>query len=191
MVIECPNLIPPIVEPYNTGSRFAKEIYLQYPDIDLECDLNSVELQLNETITLNDVEHFSSNRRTEKTIGPIVWFLLLEDFQNFLPVETDIQPSCQSILSEINASVASENFGGTVSNFLSDAGFPPDRKGTTTDGSELLEYFKRGQKRIVDVYPDGEVIVILSNRGVDEVYEFSVVELNQIVDLLKHDERPV
>ena len=77
-----------------------------------------------------------------------------------------------------------EASGKLVAEFLTKAGVAPDRRGVTSDGSHLLEYF-HGRNACVDVYPNGDVIFILKNGHEDHVYEFDMTELSQIVNLLK------
>ncbi|MDB6154769.1 MAG: hypothetical protein JWL90_3222 [Chthoniobacteraceae bacterium] len=71
-----------------------------------------------------------------------------------------------------------------IRNSLQRAGFLPDRIGITTDGSYLMQYLSKTHA-CVDVYPSGEVILIIRKNDVDSVYDMRITELKQIATLLK------
>ncbi len=71
-----------------------------------------------------------------------------------------------------------------VKKFLEDMGFPPDRHAQTVDGSTVFEYFHRGLASI-DIYPNGEIILIISRGEIDDVHEFGLTDLPRITARLR------
>jgi hypothetical protein len=74
--------------------------------------------------------------------------------------------------------------GYLVANFLKADGVTPRRVQQTEDGSILIEYGRRGST-CVDVFPNGDVVVIIGRGKVDNVYEFDLTELPKVADLLR------
>ena len=69
-------------------------------------------------------------------------------------------------------------------------GLRPDRISQTSDGSILLQ-FLRQRTACVDVYPSGDVVVIVRNGETDNIYELACHELKEIAGLLKNGRIPV
>jgi len=59
------------------------------------------------------------------------------------------------------------------------------RKSITDIGSLFLEYFSEKENILIEIYPDSEVVAIISNNGNDSVYEFI---LSDIIDNLDRNE---
>ena len=64
------------------------------------------------------------------------------------------------------------------------AGLVPDRRSVTADGSILFEFFSPDVAG-VDIYPNGEAIVVIREGNVDHVHELLVSDTERIVALLK------
>ena len=61
----------------------------------------------------------------------------------------------------------------------------PDRRSFTTDGSLLIQFLSEPVSG-VDVYPNGDAIVIIRDGDVDHVHELTAGDGERIVGLLKH-----
>ena len=75
--------------------------------------------------------------------------------------------------------------GHLVAKFLKADGISPRRIEQTADGSTLLQYGRRGST-CVDVFPNGDVIVIIGQGKIDNVYEFDLTELPKVAELLRN-----
>lgn len=73
---------------------------------------------------------------------------------------------------------------GSSADYLEEHGLKADRRESTEDGHLLLEYFRKFRGG-VDFHPSGEIIVIIENNGIDDIYEFDSFELKQIAVLLR------
>lgn len=69
---------------------------------------------------------------------------------------------------------------------LNQLGLHPSRIGKTVDGSSLFQFTEEGRKRIVDVYPTGEIVVIVREGEVDNVFELDGDELPLILELVQN-----
>ena len=72
----------------------------------------------------------------------------------------------------------------SIQSFLAREGMIVDRIVTTGDGSRLLQ-FLGSNKACVDVYPAGDVVVLIRKAGVDNIYELALKDVNIAVRLLK------
>jgi hypothetical protein len=72
-----------------------------------------------------------------------------------------------------------------VADYLSSQGAIPKRMQNTSDGSTLLEYFRWRKSACVDVFPNGEVVVVIGKRKIDNIYEFDLSELPKVAELLR------
>lgn len=68
---------------------------------------------------------------------------------------------------------------------LSEHKIIPDREGITADGSFLFQFLGKS-KACVDLYPDGELIVLLKGNDIDEIHELSFNDFQRTVELLKN-----
>lgn len=71
-----------------------------------------------------------------------------------------------------------------VSELLNESGFAPKVSSTTADGSMLFQ--QPGKKNAyVDLYPNGEMIVVVRNPEVDEIHELSFEDTDRMIQLLR------
>jgi hypothetical protein len=71
-----------------------------------------------------------------------------------------------------------------ITSRLKSEGLHIDRESLTADGSVLLQFLS-DQERCVDIYPNGDIVVVVRNGETDEVYELRLPDLGMIVALLK------
>jgi hypothetical protein len=75
------------------------------------------------------------------------------------------------------------NLNKRVEESLSRAGLAPYKQGITGDGSWLMQ-FNGEVVACVDVYPSGEIVVLIERGEVDELYELGPDDLDLIASLL-------
>lgn len=63
-------------------------------------------------------------------------------------------------------------------------GLVANRKQKTDDDSLLYEFFNV-HRAVVDIYPTGEIVVIVKSNGLSNVFELSVQDINRIVELVR------
>jgi hypothetical protein len=80
--------------------------------------------------------------------------------------------------------ISYEEVANSIHVHLARHGVVCDRRSNTTDGSVLLQYLS-GRKACVDVYPTGEIIVIVKQDGINNVFELDVSDLPQILNLVR------
>ena len=59
----------------------------------------------------------------------------------------------------------------------------PSRVRSTSDGSELFEFFG-STNACVDVYPNGDVVIIIAKGEIDEYYELKASDFGLIIKIL-------
>lgn len=74
--------------------------------------------------------------------------------------------------------------GESLTDFLKQNGLTPTRKTSTADGSMLMQFLGAGHA-CVDVYPNGDLIVMIRTGEVDEIHELTWQDSDRIVALLK------
>lgn len=62
-------------------------------------------------------------------------------------------------------------------------GLIPDRIGQTVDDSTLMQF--RALRRCVDVYPTGEVVVIVKEGDASHIFELTGADVAMAVDLVQ------
>jgi hypothetical protein len=84
--------------------------------------------------------------------------------------------------------IAAEEASEIVLDSLRHAGLSPDRRTVTSDGSVLFEFLS---PRVagVDIYPNGEAIVVVRDGATDHIHELVVSDTEHIVALLKDGRR--
>jgi hypothetical protein len=93
-----------------------------------------------------------------------------------------------SIASRSLHEVAAEEASEIVLESLRHAGLSPDRRSVTSDGSVLFEFLSFPVAG-VDIYPNGEAIVVVRDGQVDSIQEFVVSDTERIVAVLKNGRR--
>lgn len=73
---------------------------------------------------------------------------------------------------------------GFVESLLDANNFKPDRISTTADNSRLFQ-FNSQRVALVDVYPNGEVIVVVPNGEFDDSYELTVEDSEILVSIMR------
>jgi hypothetical protein len=63
-------------------------------------------------------------------------------------------------------------------------GVTPDRRHQTKDGSILLE-FLTGRRACVDIYPTGEMVVIVRKKRRDNVFALGIANVDRIIELVR------
>jgi hypothetical protein len=127
-------------------------------------------------MTRQDTAPWQRNNSTTETIpGPTVASLKLGYFGG-PEVVAQFEPQ-DSAMPDLNAHL--------VANYLSSQGAIPKRMQNTSDGSTLLEYFRWRKSACVDVFPNGEVVVVIGKRKIDNIYEFDLSELPKVAELLR------
>jgi len=81
--------------------------------------------------------------------------------------------------------VAIKEAAGVVSKALDRAFLRPDRVSITSDGSALFQFLCENTVG-VDVYPSGEVVVLIRDGGVTHVHELDLRDIKRIIDLVRH-----
>jgi hypothetical protein len=70
-----------------------------------------------------------------------------------------------------------------VKQSLQSNGLNPDRVGLTADNSVLFSFFN--PKRCVDVYPGGEIVVMVRDGDIQNIFELAEEDLPMVIDLIR------
>jgi hypothetical protein len=74
-----------------------------------------------------------------------------------------------------------------LNNALAKYGLHPDRSDITGDGSRLLQFFSNPTVEAgVDIFPNGDVVVIIRKNGVSTIYETAPNDFEKVPLLLKN-----
>lgn len=103
-----------------------------------------------------------------------------EDLQNFSQESFESKSLDGTDLFE----VTHRDVADSLQNTLARHGLHADRKHIKSDSSILLE-FVSGRKACVDVHPTGEIVVIVREGDVDNVFELGVQDVSLIVELVR------
>ncbi len=79
-----------------------------------------------------------------------------------------------------------------VKDYLAKRGFTADRSSITGDGSQLLQFFGGfdGIQSGVDIFPNGELVVIVRKAGMNQIFEVAPNELERVATLLTNGGSP-
>jgi hypothetical protein len=94
---------------------------------------------------------------------------------NFIPISSD-GSECDG--------ATHEQVANSLMRTFSRHGLIADRRNKTVDGSILLEFIT-GRKACVDIYPTGEIVVIVKESGSDNVFEFGIADIDRILELVR------
>ena len=83
-----------------------------------------------------------------------------------------------------NDTITHEQVANSLMLTLARSGITVDRRNMTADGSVLMEFLS-GRQACVDVYPTGEIVVIVTENGRDNVFELGISDTNRIVELVR------
>lgn len=79
-----------------------------------------------------------------------------------------------------------------ISKLLTEAGFSADRVDTTGDGSVLFQFLSRKPWMAVDVYPNGEIVVLIRREDErNEIHELEATDGELVLDILRKAQRPM
>lgn len=94
--------------------------------------------------------------------------------------------SSHDLLAEADTSVSPKIIcSEVVESILREENLIPDRRSITTDNSVVFEFITSRQA-CVDVYPNGEIVIILRENGVDNIYELDLSNRRRMINLLSH-----
>lgn len=77
-----------------------------------------------------------------------------------------------------------EEANQSISCLLARNGMTPDRRGLTADGSALFQFLNRS-KACIDLYPSGEMAVVIRKSDIDEIHELRFEDAFRMIELLK------
>lgn len=80
--------------------------------------------------------------------------------------------------------ISHEQVADSLMATLAKHGLVADRKQKTDDDSLLYEFFNT-HRAVVDIYPTGEIVVIVKSNGLSNVFELGVQDINRIVELVR------
>lgn len=83
-----------------------------------------------------------------------------------------------------NDSITHEQVANSLMTTLASHGLIADRRHETADKSILLE-FLTGTRACVDIYPTGEIVVIVRENGCDNVFELGIANTGRIIELVR------
>lgn len=63
--------------------------------------------------------------------------------------------------------------------------FAVDRKSETEDGGLLFEFLKEDVRACVEVFPNGDLVIIVNKDGPADLYEFTIDDVGSIPSILK------
>ena len=105
-----------------------------------------------------------------------------DDSSSFAPPEG---PASQALATTARSDVSTGDMTAIIINLLAKHGLAPDRVSTTGDGSRLLQFFRnRDIEAGVDVFPNGDIVVIIRRDRVSRIYETTANDLQTVPLLL-------
>jgi hypothetical protein len=107
-----------------------------------------------------------------------------DDISSF--TRSDVGPS-PSISNTVGLRPSIIELTALLSNALAKYGLHPDRSSITGDGSRLLQFFSEPTVEAgVDIFPNGDVVVIIRKNGVTTIYETAPNDFEKVPLLLKN-----
>ena len=91
--------------------------------------------------------------------------------------------TCDSASTEPRA-LTHKEATAALAKFLADEGFKATRLDYTSDQTALFQFLGR-TKACVDLYPNGDLIVVIRQKGQDEVHELQYGDANLAIQLLR------
>lgn len=113
-----------------------------------------------------------------KLVPSVCWFDQGNSSKEFIP-----PPPASSSVS-LSDRETHENIAESLVNTLSRHGLVADRRQRKAKGSILLE-FLRGRQSCVDIHPTGEIVVIVREGDIDNVFTLGVEDVGLIVELVR------
>lgn len=95
----------------------------------------------------------------------------------------DIDTLCDSASTRPRAFTL-EEAANALEKLLASNGFRPSRSDRTTDGSVLFQFLGK-MRACVDLYPHGELIVVVRQSSQDEIHELQFEDSEQMIRLLR------
>jgi hypothetical protein len=116
---------------------------------------------------------------------PPVWILFEQhDFSSFTRSDIGVSGAL-SATRDFERSMA--QLISLLSKALAKHGLYPDRSSITGDGSRLLQFFKSPNvEGGIDIFPNGDVVVIIRKNDVSTIYETAPNDLENVPLLLKN-----